>query len=134
MNLLKNKIPLLYSKDFYEWPEAWMGFDEDIVTGENILKGIIPFIENLAEQGLSQKTIKSHMDNLWFLGSEIIRAVHFDEDQRKLSPIELLLEHVSEIGGPYVHQWDPQDKTDRSNIKSYDASCRKLYNFLLPKK
>jgi hypothetical protein len=111
-----------------------MGFDEDILTGENILMGFIPFIENLTGQGLSQRTIKSHMDNLWFLGSEIIRAVHFDEEQRKLSPIELLLEHVSETGGPYVHQWDPQDKTDRTNIQSYDATCRKLHNFILPKK
>lgn len=124
-------VPLLYSKDFYEWPDAWMGFDEDLFTGNIILQAFAPFIKNLVNEGLSKKTIKGHMENLWFLGSEIIRGVHFDEGQRKLSPKELLLEHVSDAGGPYVHQWDPKDKTDNNKIRAYDATCRKLYSFIM---
>ncbi len=127
-----DKIPLLYSKDFYEWPEAWMGFDEDLITGASILKGFTLFIKNLVDEGISKRTIKNHMENLWVLGSEIIRGVHFDEGQRKLTPKELLLEYVSEAGGPYVHQWDPNDKTEKTKIISYDATCRKLYNFIMP--
>ena len=127
-----DKTPLLYSKDFYEWPDAWMGFDEDLITGKIILQAFAPFVKNLVEEGLSKKTINGHMENLWFLGSEIIRGVHFDEDQRKLSPKELLLEYVSEEGGPWVHQWDPGDRTERNKISSYDATCRKLYNFMTP--
>ena len=126
-----DKMPLLYSKDFYEWPDAWMGFDEDIITGKIILQIFAPFVKNLVAEELSKKTIKGHMENLWFLGSEIIRGVHFDEDQRKLSPKDLLLEYVSEVGGPYVHHWDPNDKTEKTKIMAYDATCRKLYKFII---
>lgn len=107
-----------------------MGFDEDLITGANILKGFVPFIKNLVDEGLSTRTIKNHMENLWMLGSEIIRGVHFDEDQRKLLPNELLLEYVCEAGGPYVHHWDPNDKTEKTKITSYDSTCRNLYNFI----
>jgi len=43
--------------------------------------------------GFSKRTIKIQIDNLRALGSEIIRGVHFDEDQRKLSAKDLLLEY-----------------------------------------
>ena len=109
-----------------------MGFDEDLVTGKIILQAFAPFVKNLVEEGLSKKTIKGHMENLCSLGSEIIRGVHFDEDQRKLSPKDLLLGYVSEVGGPWVHQWNPSDKTEENKIRSYNATCRKLYNFMMP--
>jgi hypothetical protein len=32
----KDSMPIQYCKDFYKWPDSWMGFDEDIETGENI--------------------------------------------------------------------------------------------------
>ena len=70
------------------------------------------------------------MGNLWVLGSEIISGVHYDEEQRTLAAQDLLLEYVEEEGGPLVHQWDPNYKTDMASIKSYDATCRKLYKFL----
>ena len=125
-----DQTPTHYSKGFYEWPDSWMGFDEDLITGKKILLGFVPFIKSLAKEGLSKKTITNHMGNLWVLGSEIITAVHYDEDQRSLSAQELLLEYVEEEGGPLVHQWDPNDKTEMASIKSYDATCRKLYRYL----
>jgi hypothetical protein len=127
---LIDQVPLLYSKDFYQWPEAWMGFDEDLITGEIILKGFTHFIKSLVEEGCSKKTIENHMKNLWFLGSEIIREVHFDEDQRKLSSKKLLLMHINEVGGPAVHQWDYNNKADCSQISSYDRTCSMLFNFI----
>ena len=127
-----DKTPLLYSKDFYEWPDSWMGFDEDLVTGKIILQAFTPFIKHLVEEGFAKKTIRAHMENLWFLGGEIIRGVHFEESQRKLSPKDLLLQYVSETGGPWVHQWDPSDNTEKNKISSYDSTCRKLYKFMMP--
>ena len=125
-----DQLPIQYSKGFYEWPDSWMGFDEDLITGKVILKGFVPFIKSLAEEGLAKKTITNHMDNLWALGSEIIRGIHFDENQRTLSARELLLAYVDENGGPLVHQWDPNDRTEEAKIKSYDATCRKLHKFI----
>lgn len=127
---LIDQAPLLYSKDFCQWPEAWMGFDEDLLTGKIILKGFTHFIKSLAEEGCSKKTIKNHMKNLWFLGSEIIREVHFDEDQRKLSSKKLLLIHINEVGGPSVNQWDYNNRADCNHIASYDRTCSMLFNFI----
>jgi len=125
-----DQTPTQYSKGFYEWPDSWMGFDEDLVTGKKMLAGFIPFIKELAENALSRRTITTHMENLWVLGSEIISGVHYNEGQRKLSGKALLLEYIEEEGGPLVHQWDPDDKTEEALIKSYEATCRKLYKFL----
>lgn len=127
---LTDKRPLIYSKDFYEWPHSWMGFDKDIATGEAILQGILPFVAYLIERGLAKRTIKNHMNNLWLLGSEIIRGVHDHKGHRKLSPEDLLLKYVTEDGGPWVHGWDPNDNTDESSCKSYDSTCRQLFRFL----
>lgn len=122
--------PLAYSKDFYEWPDSWMGFDEDLTTGKYILDGFLPFVKFLIEQGFAKRTIKNHMDNLWLLGAEIIRGVHDDERQRNLPPKALLFEYVNEEGGPWVHQWDPNNSKDEGECNSYDATCRKLFRFL----
>lgn len=126
--------PLIYSKDFYDWPDRWMGFDEDLTTGKTILKGFLPFIKFLIEREFSKRTIKNHMNNLWLLGSEIIRGVHADENHQTLSPKALLLEYINEDGGPWVQQWDPNDSLDEGACNSYEATCRKLFQFLIMEK
>ena len=74
------------------------------------------------------------MDNLWILGSEIIRAIQDNRKQRKLLPQKLLLEYVSEDGGPVPKQWSAFDETEVAQISSYDATCKKLYKFIIATK
>lgn len=128
MTAKKYQKPVDYFKDFYEWPKDWMGVKADLVIGDALLRLFTPFIESLIKNGLSVKTIKNHMGNLAVLGSEIIRRLNDgDEKNRKLMPRKLLLEYINDENGPLVHHWDPNDSTEEAHLKSFDATCRKLF-------
>ena len=53
-----------------------MGIEKDQPYGQGILDVMRPFVDNLIAKGLSKKTIRRHMDNMWLLGGEIIRDVN----------------------------------------------------------
>ncbi len=55
----KTDLPLIYHKDFYEWPKQWMGVKEDVDVGTRILQEFIPFIEHLVDKKLARSTIKN---------------------------------------------------------------------------
>ena len=110
--------------DFSEWPDAWCGVEEDIPYGVGLIEAMRPFIEDLIHRGLRKKTIRNHMGNLWLLGGEIIRSVSTDDDY-KTPPDENLRRSVDELGGAYCRHL-----TSEAQVKSYDATCRKLHKFL----
>ena len=117
---------LTYVPDIGEWPDSWMVDQPDRATGEAIVTVLTPFIEYLINQGLTKRTIKHHVDNLWALGGEMITAIHWDESLRKLSARDLVLNAVDEEGGPLLRNpLDPEDQ------KPFDSTCRKLYKFLI---
>jgi hypothetical protein len=110
--------------DYSEWPDAWCGTEEDIPYGKNIIEAMRPFIINLLDQGLKVSTVRNHMDNLWLLGGEIIRSVSSHEDY-KTPPEESLRRSVDQNGGMYCRHL-----TSEAELRSYDATCRKLHKFL----
>ena len=55
-------------KDLAEWPRSWMGLPKDLVPGEKMVAYFRPFWNILIDLGLSKKTIRKHVDNLWILG------------------------------------------------------------------
>jgi hypothetical protein len=63
-----------------------MGLEKDLSPGEQLLALLRPFIEHLALSNLSPKTIRRHVDNLWLLGGEIIRDLHYDPALRESAP------------------------------------------------
>lgn len=101
-----------------------MGLDKDLPPGEALIACFRPFIEHLVASGLSPKTIRQHVDNLWTLGGEIIRDLHYDPTLRKRSVEHLLREAVHEYGGPSVHNGSEEQQ------RSVDSTCRKLHRFL----
>ena len=82
------------------------------------------FIEHLAGSGLSPKTIRKHVANLWTLGGEIIRDLHYDPSLRKRPVERLLRDAVHEYGGPLVHNGAEEQQ------RSVDSTCKKLHRFL----
>lgn len=135
MTAKKYQKPVDYFRDFHEWPKDWMGIDEDLIVGNTLMMLFTPFIESLIKETLAVKTIKNHMGNLALLGSEIIRRLNDgDEKNRKLLPRKLVLEYIDDLHGPLVHHWDPNDCTHEAHLKSFDATCRRLYKFLLASK
>ena len=110
--------------DFPEWPERWMGTEQDFDYGKQLLESMRPFAEFLAEAGLAKKTIKRHLTNLWLLGGEIIRDVSLYSEYSTSAP-EKLRQSIGPDGGPYCRHLDSE-----AEIKSFDGTCRKLHNYL----
>lgn len=113
-----------YCKDVDAWPRSWMGLEKDLPPGEQLLTCLRPFIEHLASSGLSIKTIRRHVDNLWILGGEIIRDLHYDPSLRKRSAEWLLRSVIHEDSGPLIHNGSEEEQ------RSFDSTCRKLHRFL----
>jgi hypothetical protein len=113
-----------YCRDLESWPRSWMGLQEDLPPGEQLLACLRPFIEHLASSTLSPNTIRRHVDNLWLLGGEVIRELHYDPSLRKVAVDRLLRDVVYEDGGPLVHNGSEGEQ------RSFDSTCRKLHRFL----
>ena len=113
-----------YCRDLQDWPRSWMGFEEDVAHGEQIVVYLMPFLHHLASSSLSPKTIRRHVDSLWLLGGEIIRDLHDNPRLRKLSAERLVRNAVDGAAGPLIYNGSEQDQ------RSLDATCRKLYRFL----
>jgi|GEM_PF-2597821 len=94
------KTPEDICPDFPEWPDKWMIAEKDKAYGQGVIDAMRPFVEHLMEKKLKEKTIRSHMDNLWLLGGEIIRSVHIHQDY-KVPPVENIRDSVDSEGGPY---------------------------------
>ena len=103
-----------------------MGLEKDLLPGEQLLPYFQQFIEHLASSGLASKTIRRHVDNLWSLGGEIIRDLHYDPSLRKLTADRLLRQAIHEYGGPAIHNGSEEQQ------RSFDSTCRKLHHFLFP--
>lgn len=101
-----------------------MGLEKDLPPGEALVGCLRPFIEHLAVTGLSPKTIRRHVDNLWLLGGEIIRDLHEDPSLRKIAAERLLRDVVHEDGGPLIHNGSESEQV------SFDSTCRKLHRYL----
>jgi len=101
-----------------------MGWEIDVPCGQELVACFRPFIRYLASSGLSRKTIRQHVDNLWLLGGEIIGDLNHTPSLRKID-IELVLrERVHADGGPLIHNASPEEQ------RSFDSTCRKLHRFL----
>ena len=127
----KRTKPSDYFPDIDEWPNEWMGVDEDLEIGRGLMGFFTPFLQLLIDEGYAKKTIDTHGSNLKILGGEIIERLNgTDEDNRKLSPKDLILHYVDEKGGPFLSFWDPHDITEYRKLMAYAGTCRKFLKFM----
>jgi hypothetical protein len=110
--------------DLENWPRSWMVWEKDLPPGESLVACFRPFIEQLASCGLSRRTVRRHVDNLWRLGGEIIRDLHEDPSLRRLAAQRLLTQVLHEDGGPLIHNGSEEEQ------RSFDSTCRRLHRFL----
>lgn len=114
----------VYCRDLEGWPRSWMGVEKDLPPGEQLLARLRPFIEYLVSSSLSPKTIRKHVDNLWVLGGEIIRDLHYTPSLRKVPVDRLLSDVIHADGGPLIQNGSEEEQ------RSFDSTCRKLHRFL----
>jgi uncharacterized protein YijF (DUF1287 family) len=111
--------------DLANWPERWAIEHSDVAIGHRIVESVRPFLANLLQQGLADKTLARHLDHLQMLGGEIIRRRQNDPDLAKQPVGDLLFDFVEEDGGPLI--WP---RVTESAQNAFDATCRKLHRFL----
>jgi len=117
-------FPLIEKAEVYESAaESMPGMRHDD-EGWKPSEGIERTLLTALTSGLSPRTIRRHVDNLWSLGGEIIRDLHYDKSLRKLPPERLLRQSIHELGGPAIHNGSDDQQ------RSFDSTCRKLHRFL----
>lgn len=109
-----------------KWPSSWAGVREDEAPGRRLVSEVRPFLAHLIEQDLSAKTVRRHLDNLWAIAGEIIRALNDEPALRRRSARRLLLDAIDLGEAPWLHASEDQQR-------SADATARKLLKFLRQK-
>jgi hypothetical protein len=107
-----------------QWPDSWAGVAEDKPFGASLVAELRPFVIHLQTLGLSRKTVRRHLDNLWVIGCEIIRKLNYEPDLRKTTPRQLLLDTVAAGEAPLVRD------AGEAGQRSSDATARRLLRFL----
>lgn len=111
--------------DLEDWPQRWCCQDCDIVIGKRIVGCLTPFLLHLIDQGLATKTLTRHRDHLWMLGGEIVRRLYEEPRWQRRSVPHVILQFMDPDCGPLIWPRITQQQQD-----SFDATCRKLYQFL----
>ena len=100
-----------------------MGDERDLLPGQKLVECFTPFLVHLAGSGLSKKTLRKHVDNLWALGGEIVRDLQETPKLRK-TPVHELLDTLLENDGPRLYHCDSEEQQN-----SFESTCRKLRRF-----
>jgi hypothetical protein len=106
------------------WPKSWAGSAADLPVGEGLVAEIRPFIQHLADSGLSPKTVRRHLDNAWMIGGEIIRQIVWEPERRGDNARQLLLDAIDLGEAPLVQDCSEQEQ------RSLDSTAKKLLRFL----
>jgi hypothetical protein len=75
-----------YCRDSNGWPRSWMGLEEHLPPGEQLLTLFRPFLERLASSNLSPKTVQKHVDNMLASGGEFFAQEDSSTAQTFASP------------------------------------------------
>jgi len=107
-----------------DWPASWAGSEEDEIPGRGLVTELRPFIIYLSEQGLSRKTVRRHLDNVWLIGGEIIRSLNYEPKLRRKPARQLLLNAIDTGEAPLAPH------ATEAEQRGLDATARKLLKFL----
>ena len=111
--------------DFDDWPESWMGVEEDLAYGRKLLPWFSDFLQALYDEGMSRKTFRQYRDNLWLLGGTIIRKVSWDGEYQD-DPLEKLAESVADDGTLPDHH----DQMTQPELRAFERMCRRFEKYL----
>lgn len=114
--------------DIDHWPHAWKVDVEDIALGKDMVDLFMVFLTHqlTVAPPRSRKTLRIHRDNLHILGAHLIGYLHEKPGLRKRGMLRVLLESVSDDGGPLVYP-----RLTDSGQRSFDITCRILHRFTL---
>ncbi len=102
------------------WPESWKRSEEDLSTGRALVAEFLPFVDHLVAKGLSPRTVRRHVDNLWIIGGEIISELDTYPEDRAFTARELLRKAIMGGEAPLIQP------LDEALQRACDATARKL--------
>ena len=109
-----------YCPDLEQWPRSWIYEERDLSHGQQLVVCFKPFLRHLVSSGQSRKTVRSHHDNLWILGGEIISKLHEGPQLRKRPIDQTLLAFLDDEGGPLISH------ESEDHQRSFDSTCLKF--------
>jgi hypothetical protein len=110
--------------DIDHWPTAWRVEPDDLARGKVMVDIFKVFLTHQLQLARSRKTLRVHRDNLHALGGQMIRIWHEKPHLRKRGILRMLLEAISDDGGPIVYT--PLTEAEQ---RSFDSTCRLLHRF-----
>jgi hypothetical protein len=116
---------LAYCPDIEDWPKSWSYEQSDLAPGHLIVEFFKPFLLYLLAKKLAASTLHRHRDHLWMLGGEVIRRRQEDPLLCNLPVEKVTFDLLEEDGGPLIWPRISEQEQD-----TFDASCRKLYQYL----
>lgn len=114
------------ARDFDKWPSSWMRTEEDLEYGKKLLPYFEEFLNDMARQDLSRKTMKNYIDSAWLLGGTIITNLSFYEDYGA-EPLKKLMKSV-ESDGVLPDGFDGMSESD---LRLFERMCRRFEKFLI---
>src|SRR6516165_3470767 len=115
-----------YCPDLEQWPRSWMYEERDLSHGEQMVECFKPFLRHLVSSGQSRKTLRSHRDNLWTLGGEIISKLHEDPRLRKQPTDQIVLAVLDDEGGVAVEYRWAEHQAERLPALAADLVRRRV--------
>src|ERR1700730_7789138 len=97
--------------DLEQWPRSWMYEERDLSHGQQMVECFKPFLRHLVSSGQSRKTLRSHRDNLWILGGEIISKLHEDPRLRKRPTDQIVLAVIALFSSSTMNPVNPSSTT-----------------------
>ena len=99
--------------------------ERDLSHGQQMVECFKPFLRHLVSSGPSRKTLRSHRDNLWILGGEIISKLHEDPRLRKRPTDQIVLAVLDDEGGSLIsHGSEDQQRFSTRPAESSFAFSR----------
>ena len=115
-----------YCPDLDAWPKSGSVEPRDIEPGQRLAVCFTPFLLHLLDLGLSRKTLRTHRDNVWLLGGELIRALYDDPPLRHRPVNQTLSNALGHGGGLLIYHGTEEQQ------RSFDSTCRRFHRFLPP--
>jgi hypothetical protein len=108
-------------KDAEDFIKDWYWDEKSHKFAQDLCKFLFQFIDHLYEQGLSEKTVQSHISNCWSIG--ILECGYGYKDE--FSPGEIFYSPEAD----YEYEFKRKMSDSNYAIKSYRSTWRKLYNY-----
>lgn len=109
------------NEEIEDFIEDWHWDKKSRTYARELCKFLFQFIDDLEQQGLSEKTIRKHLDNCWHIG--ILECQY--GYRKTFSPGDAFYSPEAD----YEYEFKRKMGDSKYAINSYKSTWRKIYNY-----